>query len=139
MSWVSSVMLSFSNEELWADGEDQPRETCEPLELINAWITDGRLVSLVGPTYEGNAGYGMDANLYGGGFNHFDIEGFIAAVRAQAWKNRAKVQLWVKDEEEEVFTLINLGRRRPARPKSTPTVRPKTKPRQKAKLKGGLT
>ncbi len=116
MGFVWNVMLSFDNEELWEDDEEEPRETCEPLQRINAWIPHGRLVSLIGPTYEDGAGYGMDANLYGGGFKHFDIEGFVEVVKAQDWKARSKVQLWVKGAEEgmgeEPFTLIKLGGRR---------------------------
>lgn len=116
MSFIWNVMLSFDNEELWMEGEDEPRETCEPLERINAWLPHGRLVSLVGPTYEDDVGHGMDANLYGGGFKNLDIDAFIEVVRAQDWKARAKVQLWVKGAEEgmgtEPFKLIKLGGRR---------------------------
>ncbi len=130
-------MLSFSNEEFWEDGEDEPRDTCEPLERINQWIPHGSLVSLTGPTYDDDAGYGMDANLYGGGFKHFDIEGFIDVVKAQAWKDRAKVQLWVKGAEEgmgeDPFTLIKLGRRRAKQPVKAVS---QSKPRSGTKGKG---
>jgi hypothetical protein len=116
MGFVWNVMLSFDNEELWEDGEDEARGTCEPLERINAWLSPGHLVSLIGPTYQEGAGNGMDANLYAGGFKHFDIEGFIELVKAQGWRHRSKVQLWVKGAEEgmgtEPFTLIKLGGRR---------------------------
>lgn len=112
MGFIWSVILSFDNDELWEDDEEEARDTCEPLERINAWLRHGRLVSLIGPTYQDDAGYGMDANLYGGGFKHFDIEGFIEVVNAQNWKARSKVQLWVKGNEEgmgmEPFTLIPL-------------------------------
>lgn len=100
MGFVWNVMLSFDNEELWGDDEEEPREACEPLEPINAWLSPGRLVSLIGPTYEDAAGNGMDANLYGGGFKDFDIDGFVEVVKAQDWKARSKVQLWVKGAEE---------------------------------------
>ena len=107
-------MISFDNEEFWEEGENEPRETCGPLERINAWLDHGRLVSLVGPTYDDDVGNGMNANLYGGGFKHFDIDGFIEVVKAQYWKERAKVQLWIKGGEEDMdaepFTLIKLGR-----------------------------
>lgn len=112
MSWVWNVMLSFSNEELW--DEDEFHETCEPLERINAWIEYGKLVDLTKPTYAKNAGYGMEANLHGGGFKHFDIEEFINVVEAQAWKDRANLQLWVKGEEQDSFTRIKLRRPRVA-------------------------
>ena len=49
MGFVWNVMLSFDSEELWEDGEDEARETCEPLERINGWFVHGRLVSLDWP------------------------------------------------------------------------------------------
>jgi len=114
MGWVWNIMLSFDNEELWEDGEEEARETCELLEAINTQINHGRLVSLVGPTYEDGVGNGMDANLYGGGFKNFDIEEFIELVRSQKWKKRSKVQLWIKGAEEgmgdQPFKLVRLGR-----------------------------
>jgi hypothetical protein len=115
VGWVWNVLLSCSNEEFWDDGSGDVSETCEPLRQINRWIPDGKLVSLVGPTYARGAGNGMGAYLFGGGFKHFDIEGFIKVVEAQNWKDRAKVQLWVKGAEEgvgeEPFTLVRLRRR----------------------------
>jgi hypothetical protein len=119
VGWVWNVLLSCSNEEFPDDAKGNTPETCEPLERINRWIPDGKLVDLTKPTYSKGAGYGMDANLFGGGYKHFDIEGFIKVVEAQDWKNREKVQLWVKGAEEgmgeDPFTLIKLRRRRASR------------------------
>lgn len=116
MGFVWNVLLAFDSAEYWEDGEEESRDTCEPLEQINAWLPHGRLVTLVGPTYADGVGNGMDANLYGCGFKHFDIEGFIEVVKNQNWKARSKVQLWVKGAEEgmgtDPFTLIKLGGRR---------------------------
>lgn len=116
MGFVWNVLLSFDNDEFWEEGDDEPGESCTPLDQINAWIEHGRLVNLTDPTYRKGAGYGMDANLYGGGFKHFDIEGFIDLVKAQDWKARSKVQLWIKGAEagmgDEPFSLVKLGRRR---------------------------
>ena len=123
MGFVWNILLSFDNEEWWVDGEDEPRDTCAPLEHINRWIAHGKLVSLTEPTYSKGAGNGMDANLFGGGYKHFDIDGFVQVVEAQDWKQRAKVQLWVKGAEEgmgeEPFTAVKLRRRKVARAKST--------------------
>lgn len=143
MGFVWNVMLSFSYDELSEDDEGQPRDTCEPLERINQWIPHGKLVDLAKPTYAEGAGYGMDANLFGGGFKHFDIEGFIEVVEAQDWKNRAKVQLWVKGGEEgsseESFTLIKLRRRRSSRakPEAKPTPPSNPKLLTKGKVRRG--
>jgi hypothetical protein len=52
MSYIWNVMLSFSNEELWEDDEEEARETCEPLERINAWIPHGELVWVKGEEHE---------------------------------------------------------------------------------------
>ena len=123
-------MLSFSGEELWVNGEDEPLEPleCKPLKQINIWIDSrgsnewsgsesehsgyGRLVELIGPTYDDNAGYGMDAILIGGGFKHFNIDGFIEVVEGQNWKKRGAVQLWIKGGEEgmndSLFELVKL-------------------------------
>ena len=140
MGWVWNVMLSFSNEELWEDGEEEARETCEPLDQINAWIPHGRLVNLTGPTFDDDAGYGMDANLYGGGFKHFDIEGFIEVVESQSWKDRPNVQLWIKGGEEgmsdEPFSLVKLRRRKVARPTPKKTSQ-KSKSRSGKRQDGG--
>ena len=122
MGWVWNVMLSFSTDEFWEDGEDEPRKTCDPLEQVNVSIKHGRLVRLTGPTYEDGVGNGMDANLYGGGFKNFDIERFITLVANQNWKNREKVQLWVKGGEEGMnddhFALVKLPRRTKPNPKA---------------------
>ena len=134
MGFIWNILLSFSHEEFWTDGEEEPRDTCEPLERINEWIPNGKLVSLTGPTYVEGVGYGMDANLFGGGYKHFDIEGFIKVVEAQVWKDPARVQLWIKGavegmRGEESFTLVKLRRRRSiaAKPKAKPS--PKAKPK----------
>lgn len=133
MGLIWNVVLSFGNEEWWEGDEDQPRETCEPLERINAWIPDGKLVDLVGPTYADDAGSGLDANLYGGGFKHFDIDAFIKVVEAQAWKDRPQVQLWIKGQVEglddgsgfEAVPLRPRPRVRSVKAKGRPTARGK--------------
>ena len=81
----------------------------------------------------------MDANLYGGGFKHFDIEAFVAVVQAQNWKVRSKVQLWVKGAEEgmgtEPWTPVKLGGRR-----SEPTAKAAaTRKRRAAGVKAATT
>jgi hypothetical protein len=140
MGWVWNVLLSCSNEEFWEEGEEEARKTCKPLERINQWIPHGKLVSLIGPTYAEGVGYGIDANLFGGGYKHFDIEGFIDVVKAQDWKMRSKVQLWVKGAEEgmgeDPFTLIKLGRRPSSRPKPEAKLTSRSTPKVRTKGKG---
>lgn len=72
------------------------------------------------------------------GFKHFDVEGFIKVVEAQHWKDRPKVQLWIKGAEEgmgeDPFTLIKLRRRRVSR--SERKAKRSTQSRLKARTKG---
>ncbi len=138
MGFVWNILLSFTNDELWEEGKDEPYDTPPPLEAINAWLPFGRLVELIGPTYAPGVGNGMDANLYGGGFKHFDIESFIEVVEAQEWKDRANVQLWVKGGEEgmgvDPFTLVKL--RKPKAPRKKPKpIRKKLQRRSGVKAK----
>src|SRR5713101_5520602 len=141
MGWIWNVLLSCSKEEFDDDREGAARETCEPLERINRWIPHGTLVSLIGPTYAPGVGNGMDAYLFGGGYKGFDIEGFIKVVEAQAWKDRANVQLWVKGAEEglgeESFAPIKLRRRRSNRPKRGQRRLPHPNPRSGPRTRVG--
>lgn len=114
MSFVWNVVLSFSDEEYWEDGEEEARETCAALDNINAWIPDGELVDLTTGTFAAGAGYDMTAHLYGGGFKHFDITAFLAVVEAQAWKDRANVQLLLKSDADSRFELYRIRRGRKA-------------------------
>jgi hypothetical protein len=97
-------MFAFSDDEFWEEDEEEPQEACQPLEQINDWIKHGKLESLIANR--------LDANLYGGGFKHFDINGFIEVVRSQNWKRPDRVQLWIKGGEEgmndEPFTEVGL-------------------------------
>ena len=106
MSYIWNVILTFSDEEFWHDGEEDARTTCDALDAINNWIPGGKLVDLTKPTFANKAGYGMSANLYGGGFNYFDINAFISVVQDQEWNDPINVQLLLKSESDEQFSLI---------------------------------
>jgi hypothetical protein len=118
MAWVWNVMVSFSDEELWDEGADDARETCAAIEAINAWMPHGKLADLT-------RGTAMTANLYGGGFKHFEIEGFIDVVRRQDWHDRKAVQLWVKGETDLEFVAVPLGPKPRATAAPTKKARPK--------------
>jgi len=119
MSYVWNIILSFSDEEFWHDGEDEARDSCAALDALNKSIPNGKLVDLTKPTFAAKAGYGMSAHLYGGGFNHFDIESFIASVEAQQWKDPANVQLFLKSESDEQFSLYPIRQPKKKRKQNT--------------------
>lgn len=106
MSFVWNVMLSFSNEEFWRDDEENARERCDALDHVNKLLPAGcKLVDLTKPTFKEGVGYGMEANVYGGGFKHFDVAGFIAIVAAQKWQNPDNVQVFLKAETDDRFEV----------------------------------
>ena len=110
MSWVWTVMVSFSDEELWEEGEEEARDNCEALDNINAWL-EADEVKQYGPLTDltacasGNE-VGMSAYLYGGGFKHFDIEGFLEIVKNQSWHDPDNLQVFIKGEEDQNFTVL---------------------------------
>ena len=107
MSWLWNIMLSFSDDEYWLEGVEEVLEAAPPLENINQWLNleGGALTDLT----LGSGGAGLNANLFGGGFKHFDIESFIGIVASQEWQCRDDVQLFIKDEEAQTWTLVNLS------------------------------
>ncbi len=53
----------------------------------------------------------LECNVYLGGFNHLDLERFIATVKGIAWDYPASVQLFVLEEHDERFREIGLWER----------------------------
>ena len=111
MSFIINLLLNLSPEEFWCDESDTLGEVSPALDNINSWIGDGQLLDLSGPTYQEGAGAGMHAWLYGGGFKHFDLDGFIKQVEQQTWKAPQDLQLFIKVEEEDRFTQVDLDLR----------------------------
>lgn len=124
LGFVWNILLSFGDDEFWVDGEDQPRSSAPALDAVNAWIKDGKLVDLTAPTFRRGAGAGMEARLYGGGFKHFDIDGFIRTVKQQDWKDRPSVQIFICGGESRPFRVFSLRARR--KPVGAPSVKPRT-------------
>ena len=122
MSFVWNVMLFFSTDEYWRSEEDEARDHCESLNAINKRLPAGcKLVDLTKPTFKEKNGYGMEANVYGGGFKHFDIEDFIELVAAQPWQDPDNVQLFLKAESAEHFTVHFPCRAKRKRKRQTPS------------------
>lgn len=104
MSQVTNIVLSFS----WYDAE------AGALEDVNAFFgADGRggFVSCTDPALPWRW-YGgtkvLEAEVYVGAFSHLGLEDLVAHLRALDWEEPRAVQLLVKSEEDERFTLINV-------------------------------
>lgn len=104
MGYVWNVILIFSDEEFWHEGEEEARSTSAALVALNKAQPSGyKLVDLTKATFK--SGEGMSAHIYGGGFKHFDVDGFLANIRAQEWKDPLNVQLFLKSDSDERFFL----------------------------------
>jgi hypothetical protein len=49
----------------------------------------------------------LEANLYLGAFNYLDLRSLIEWIRTIPWMYPEQVQLIVKEEDDEVFRIIN--------------------------------
>lgn len=80
---------------------------------VNPWLAKQGVVRLFKPV----SGWGdddptaytagskvMEADVFLGAFNHFDLDEFIAMLRAIPWKEPKLTQCFIQDQHEECFT-----------------------------------
>jgi len=116
MSWITDVLLLAGTEEIWGIEDDEGNEIepeTNPFEEINRWLqSQGVAVGLVDLSHHafraGNKA--MQALVYGGAFNFLDEDGFLKVVRQQRWLSPHNVQLLMKSEMEERFTMYEINR-----------------------------
>jgi hypothetical protein len=95
LSHVTAVVLMFSGLE-----EDSPDIPPPPLAELQAWLRRadvGQLVAVDG-LFGGWKHPGIAC--FGGGFNHLDVEGFVAVFREQEWRHPEQAVLVLTTEDE---------------------------------------
>lgn len=105
MSIVTNLLLTFSI------SEDEPTRMKE----VNWFQHRGRDINLTSAdfsiggmkSYDGSKN--MEAILYIGVYNHFNLEEFITYLSGLRWKELDRVQLIVKEEEDEMFKILYLN------------------------------
>lgn len=103
MSEVTNLILSIGT----LDWDDRN------IERINAYFEDGRrgFVSVDSPELP-SGWYGgtkmLEARLYIGAFNYFDLEGFKNFLRSIHWEYPEEIQLIVKEHHDDVFRIETL-------------------------------
>ena len=105
MSWVTDVLLTMSVEERFDDDYNMLK-SCEAIDNINAWLEKhelGKLDEL--SLHVRSGGKAMQCYVYGGAFNFMKVDEFISLVSSQTWKQPDSVRLFIKDEEEDAFTI----------------------------------
>jgi len=115
MSYVTNVMLSLSNCENYTCYPGPPKGLLKNLKRefallneINKWLDEHNH----GPFDEEiDAGgeKGFEASVFAAAFNYLDTEKFINYLKSLPWEDRESVQIFVKEQEENKFTLYELG------------------------------
>lgn len=90
MSWVTAVMVTAS---IMDD---------DKLEHLSAFREMNEISEAFGGTKH------PQVPVYAAGFNYLDIRKFIEHVRSISWERPDRVQIFIKDEEDDVFTVHTL-------------------------------
>ena len=76
---------------------------------VNAWLAGVEQLPL-GSVWECASAVGgskrMEAPLYAGAFNGFDLPGFLAFVRTVAWTEPSEVQVMVHGQHDDRWRVI---------------------------------
>ena len=106
MSWVTDVLLCANLVERF-DENFQLQDTCAPIEEINSWLKErdlGELADL--STHMATGGKACQAVVYGGSFNHLDLQEFKTLVFSRNWRQPESIRLLINDEDDEAFHLF---------------------------------
>lgn len=112
MSEVTNLILTFSS------NEDEKQRIKE----VNFFRSDGNSINLISADFlrktnifgkdNRKSWYGgnkfLEVPLYIGALNHFNLQNFIAHLNDINWEEKEKVQLIVKQEDDEKFKIIEL-------------------------------
>jgi hypothetical protein len=114
MSWVCNVLVLYSLGEEWIDTDDDDVEyigTSPCLLEINRWLGERGWVELLdlGEVGHGIQRHAFEVRIWGAAFNFLDIDAFLLCVKEQAWREPENVQVMIKDQEDERFTLYSFS------------------------------
>jgi hypothetical protein len=116
LSVVTRIILHCSYAEHYTElvgtGGRAPRHErrYDGVEKINAWLNhpdrDLGELRFVSPHAGGSQVF--TGALFLGAFNYLDLDGLIKQVKAFPWEEPWAVQLWAREDEEDVFTEYDL-------------------------------
>jgi hypothetical protein len=106
MSVVTNVILTFSIGEYEYTKGDSYRHYC--VDEINKWLlendTRAYRIGLKNVWQYAGGDKNLETDIYTAAFNHLDIEAFKQCVFSQDWMEPESVQLYIKGQEDDVFT-----------------------------------
>lgn len=91
MSYVTDIILSVL-----------PTES-EAIKTINEWIESTTKPPLVNVSEHAGGDKAMAPDLWIGSFNYFRMEEFVDVVAKAPWREKRAVQLWIQDENDDIF------------------------------------
>jgi hypothetical protein len=108
MSWVMNIVLSFS---VCEDTEERMAEVNRFFESVpnnyKGGVYEEEPLASVEEVWEGK-GRDMECNLFIGAYNFFPLEAFMAHLKTVNWEEPDNVQLFVQDQEDLKFHLIDV-------------------------------
>ncbi len=114
MSWSVNVVLLYSLGEEWLETEDDDVDyagTSPCLIAINDWLSSQGWVTLVdlGEAVGGMDRHRFGVEMWGAAINRLDIPVFLEFVRQLPWVEPENVQILIKDQQDERFTLYTVA------------------------------
>jgi hypothetical protein len=75
------------------------------VDQLSAWLQEHHHRSLVKVSRYAGGDKVMQCDVFMAAINYLDLEGFLDAFRAVKWETPQCVQLMIKDEHDDVFTI----------------------------------
>ncbi len=103
MSDITNIVLLTSI----AEGveTDTELDACPGVDQINAWLIGRFAGQLADVGHAAGGGKAMEALAFAGAFSRLDVDAFLAFVKSVDWIEPSSIQVLVKRDADEVFTL----------------------------------
>ena len=103
MSYVADVILTTFLE---GEGIDEP---CKGVVELNEWLDSENYGILQRVDQYTGGRKAQQADIYLGAFNYLDIGAFVEKIKSIKWVDPEYVQLFLKDEDDDLFNIIIKG------------------------------
>jgi hypothetical protein len=112
LSWVTDVLVLCSLEESLSEKGFVLPGQGDPLPFLeaNEWLAERDLGALECFSQHLTGGRkAFQSPAYGAAINRLPVADFLSYIRGRAWANPNAVQVLIREEEQEVFTLHSVG------------------------------
>jgi hypothetical protein len=116
VSKVTNVILVTSCLDDYREGDDEDGRPCPPgVAQLKAWCEDeanGCSPGLTWPKHASAVAAGpknLECGMWVWAANHFDAARFLKVVARCPWEDPEAVQVFIKGQDDEQFTVCNLG------------------------------